>query len=110
MPGPSPSESPGEGLGLDTHRFHLVLLILLSSLLLFSSLHKGSLSGYDDALFAHEGKQMLATGDWWTVRDNGIPNFELPPLFIWLEALSMKVWGVNDFAAKFPAALAGLLT
>jgi 4-amino-4-deoxy-L-arabinose transferase-like glycosyltransferase len=31
-------------------------------------------------------------------------------MFPWLEALSMKVFGVTDFAAKFPAALSGLLT
>jgi 4-amino-4-deoxy-L-arabinose transferase-like glycosyltransferase len=37
-------------------------------------------------------------------------NFEYPPLFIWMEAASMKVWGVSDFAAKFPAAVCGLLT
>jgi 4-amino-4-deoxy-L-arabinose transferase-like glycosyltransferase len=77
---------------------------------LFTPLHKGGLSGYDDALYAHEAKQMLATGDWWTTRDNGMLNFEYPPLFIWMEALSMKVWGISDFAAKFPAALCGLAT
>src|SRR5262245_44418988 len=93
-----------------THKFHLAVVVALSGFLLFLNLHKGSLSGYDDALYAHEGKQMLLTGDWWTIRDNGVLNFEYPPMFVWLEALSMKVWGVSDFAAKFPAALSGLLT
>src|SRR5919109_4008876 len=92
-----------------THRLHLLVLIGLSSVLPFSKLHKGGLSGYDDALYAHEGKQMLLTGDWWNVVNNGLPNFEYPPMFIWLEALSMKMWGISDFAAKFPAALSGLL-
>jgi 4-amino-4-deoxy-L-arabinose transferase-like glycosyltransferase len=94
----------------ESHAFHLATLIVLSALLLFLNLQKGSLSGYDDALYAHEGKQMLLTGDWWTIRDNGILNFEYPPMFVWLEALSMKVWGISDFAAKFPAAVCGLLT
>ena len=31
-------------------------------------------------------------------------------MFPWLEALSMKVFGITDFAAKAPAALSGLLT
>ena len=53
---------------------------------------------------------MLQTGDWWTVHFNGAPNFEYPPVFIWLEAASMKVLGVNDYAAKLPSALAGLGT
>jgi 4-amino-4-deoxy-L-arabinose transferase-like glycosyltransferase len=92
------------------HRFHLWLIILLSSIILFANLHKGGLSGYDDPLYAHEGKQMLITGDWWSIRLNGVLNFEYPPMFIWLEALSMKIFGVSDFAAKFPAALSALLT
>lgn len=91
-------------------RFHLAVVTLLAGLLLFSNLHEGGLSGYDDALYAHEGEQMLRTGDWWNVRCNGSFNFEYPPMFFWLEALSMSLWGATDFAAKFPSALAGLLT
>ena len=53
---------------------------------------------------------MLITGDWWNVRFNGDLNFEYPPLFMWLEALSMKAFGISDFAAKFPSALSALLT
>jgi 4-amino-4-deoxy-L-arabinose transferase-like glycosyltransferase len=85
-------------------------LFVISSILLFSNLHKGGLSGYDDAFYAHYGKQMILTGDWWSLRLNGYHIFEFPPMFPWLEALSMKVFGVTDFAAKFPAALSGLLT
>lgn len=89
---------------------HLSIVILLSSLLLFSNLHSGGLTGYDDALYAHEGHQMLASGNWWSVQCNGVFNFEYPPMFFWMEALSMAVWGITDFAAKFPSALSGLLT
>jgi 4-amino-4-deoxy-L-arabinose transferase-like glycosyltransferase len=86
------------------------LIFVISSILLFSSLHKGGLSGYDDAFYAHYGKQMILSGDWWSLRLNGYHIFEFPPMFPWLEALSMKVFGFTDFAAKFPAALSGLLT
>jgi 4-amino-4-deoxy-L-arabinose transferase-like glycosyltransferase len=86
------------------------LLFVISSILLFSSLHKGGLSGYDDAFYAHYGKQMILSGDWWSLRLNGYHVFEFPPMFPWLEALSMKIFGITDFAAKFPAALSGLLT
>src|SRR5262245_35529806 len=75
-----------------TRWFHLLIVVIVSSIILFPKLHKGDLSGYDDALYAHEGKQMLITGDWWNVRFNGDLNFEYPPLFIWLEALSMKAF------------------
>ena len=82
----------------------------LSALMLFPQLNRGGLSGLDDALYAHEAKDMFQSGDWWNVRFNGSLNFQYPPLFFWLEAASFKLFGVNDFAAKFPAALAGLGT
>ena len=72
---------------------HFFMLALFGFLILFSGLHRGDLSGYDDALYAHEAKQMIATGDWWNVKFNGYPNFEYPPLFMWLEAASMKLCG-----------------
>ena len=53
---------------------------------------------------------MVRTGDWWNIRFNGNLNFEYPPLFLWLEASSFKLFGVNDAAAKFPSALLGFGT
>ncbi|NOT61379.1 MAG: phospholipid carrier-dependent glycosyltransferase, partial [Acidobacteria bacterium] len=90
--------------------FRFGALFTLAALLLFANLHRGDLAGYDDAVYAHEGKQMLARGDWLNVWLNGQLDFDKPPLFIWLEAASFWLLGVNDFAAKFPAALLGLAT
>ncbi len=98
------------GSGFSVYRLHIGILFLLSALLLFSNLHFGGLSGNDDALYAHEGEEMLKSGDWWSIRFNGGFHYEYPPMFFWLEALSMSVWGVTDFAAKFPAAVAGTVT
>jgi 4-amino-4-deoxy-L-arabinose transferase-like glycosyltransferase len=92
------------------HTFHVAVVAVLSGLLLFFNLHEGGLAGYDDALYAHEGREMLSSGDWWNIRYNGGLNFEYPPMFIWMEAASMSLWGVTDFAAKFPSALAGIMT
>lgn len=89
---------------------HFLLLSVLAFLLLFVNLNVGDLSGYDDAFHAEEGKAMLHSGDWWTVRHNGELNPEFPPLFYWVEATSMKVFGVHDFAAKLPVALFGFGT
>ena len=91
-------------------RKHFLLLSVFSFLILFVPLHRGDLSGSDDALYAHEAKEMIRSGDWWNVRFNGSLNFEYPPMFMWLEALSMTLLGVSDFAAKVPGALAGFGT
>jgi 4-amino-4-deoxy-L-arabinose transferase-like glycosyltransferase len=95
---------------LEYRQVHFSLLALFALLVLFAKLHIGDLGGYDDAVYAHEGKQMLATGEWWNVMLNGRPDFDKPPLFVWLEALSMALFGVSDFAARFPAALLGFGT
>lgn len=92
------------------HWSHLLLIFIAPASLLFANLFTGGLSGYDDAFYAHEARQMVETGDWWNVRYNGYLNFEYPPLFIWLEAASFFVLGFTDFAAKLPTALLGLLT
>jgi 4-amino-4-deoxy-L-arabinose transferase-like glycosyltransferase len=93
--------------GMQRREFHFFFLALLALAVLFGKLHVGDLSGFDDAVYAHEGKTMLLTGDWWNVWLNGQLDFDKPPLFIWLEALSMKLFGITDFAARFPAALLG---
>ena len=86
------------------------LVFGLTFLMLFANLQRGDLAGYDDAVYAHEGKEMLRNGDWANVWLNGKLDFDKPPFFIWLEALSFWLLGVNDFAAKFPSALLGLAT
>ncbi|HZF40556.1 MAG TPA: hypothetical protein VE715_17170 [Blastocatellia bacterium] len=68
----------------------MLTVFILASIILFSHLGQGGLAGYDDAFYAHEGKQMLITGDWWNVRFNGSLNFEYPPMFMWLEALKTQ--------------------
>jgi len=90
--------------------FHFYLIAVLSFAVLFAKLHIGDLSGYDDAVYAHEGRHMLRSGDWWNVWLNGELDFDKPPLFVWLEALAMMLCGVSDFAAKAPSALLGLGT
>ncbi|HJX71558.1 MAG TPA: glycosyltransferase family 39 protein, partial [Bacteroidales bacterium] len=52
----------------------------------------------------------ILTDDYLTVRINFLPFWEKPPLFIWLQVLSMKMFGINEFAARFPNAICGTVT
>lgn len=65
---------------------------------------------WDEINFAESAREMLVTGDWFNVRINFESFWEKPPLFIWLQALSMKAFGVGEAAARFPNAVAGILT
>jgi 4-amino-4-deoxy-L-arabinose transferase-like glycosyltransferase len=55
-------------------------------------------------------REMLLTGDWVRPQIDFLPFFEKPPLFLWAQAISMKIFGVNEFAARFPNAVCGLVT
>jgi 4-amino-4-deoxy-L-arabinose transferase-like glycosyltransferase len=97
--------------GMDSNRqakLNVSLAIILGSVFLLTRLHEGDLAGYDDALYAHMAKNMIRSGDWWNVCFNGYVNPENPPMLIWLQAISMKLFGISDFAAKLPSALCGI--
>ena len=65
---------------------------------------------WDEINFAECAREMLVSGDYLTVQIDFKPFWEKPPFFIWLQALSMKLFGVNEFAARFPNALCGGFT
>ena len=54
--------------------------------------------------------QRSRTGDWSNVRLNGQVILQIPPMFLWLQACSFKLFGVNDPAAKLPSAVLGFAT
>ncbi|KTD74721.1 ArnT family glycosyltransferase [Legionella waltersii] len=59
-----------------------------------------------EARYAEIARKMLETGDWITLQqDYGIPFWAKPPLSTWLSAFSMKLLGVNEFAARLPGLL-----
>jgi hypothetical protein len=49
---------------------------------------------------------MARSGSWLIPENDGIPRLVKPPLLYWAIAASMKVFGVNEFAARLPNALA----
>ncbi len=87
----------------------LLILMVTSVLCLFSKLHEGNLPSWDDAYYAQKAKEMLNSGDLWTSTIAGKPRFDNPPAFFWAIAASYKVFGVNEFGARFPSALAAVL-
>jgi len=89
----------------------LNLLIVLAGLLLFVPfLGKVHLFDWDEINFAECAREMLVTGDYSSVKINFEPFWEKPPLFIWMQALSMNVFGVSEFSSRLPNALCGIIT
>ncbi len=83
---------------------------LVSILLFFPFLGNVHLFDWDEINFAEAAREMLVTGDWLRVHIDYAPFWEKPPLFIWLQAIAMSIFGVNEFAARLPTALIGVAT
>ncbi len=76
-------------------------------LLYFFGLGAVGLVGPDEPRYAQVAREMLHSGDYVTPHLNGQPWFEKPPLYYWLAALSFRLFGVTEWAARLPAAAAG---
>ena len=87
-----------------------IIIALLGALIFIPGLGCVRLFDWDEINFAESAREMLLTGNWLDVQINFQPFWEKPPLFIWMQALSMKVFGVNEFAARFPNAVMGIVT
>jgi 4-amino-4-deoxy-L-arabinose transferase-like glycosyltransferase len=86
------------------------MIIIIASLLFVPFLGQVHLFDWDEINFAEAAREMLVTKNWLTVQIDYQPFWEKPPLFIWMQALSMKLFGVNEFAARFPNAVCGVVT
>lgn len=89
---------------------NIVLILSLGIMFFFPYLGNVHLFDWDEINFAESAREMLVTQDYFKVTINYVPFWEKPPLFFWLQAISMKIFGVNEFAARFPNALAGIIT
>ena len=87
----------------------ILLLLALSGYLYFFQLDKIALTDPDETFYAQTAKEMLQKGEWLTPTLYGKPQFEKPILFYWLIEISYKVFGINEFAVRFPCALFGFL-
>lgn len=69
-----------------------------------------NLFDWDEINFAEAAREMIVTGDYLNVRIDYVPFHEKPPLFIWMQVISMKIFGINESAARFPNAIIGIFT
>lgn len=86
------------------------IIAVFAALIFIPFLGRVNLFDWDEINFAESAREMIVTHDYSTVQIAYKPFWEKPPLFIWMEAASMKLFGVNEFAARFPNAIIGIIT
>ncbi len=95
---------------------HLAVLLLLGVWLFgleggwLGGLEMGTLglTDRDEGSNAEAAREMLETGDWISPTLNYEPRYAKPAFTYWLISGSYMLWGINEFAARFPSAVSGL--
>jgi len=102
--------------GMTVDQLSIILVGLVGGIFYFRNLGTLPLEFWDEAIYANAAANMLE-GHWliprvaWTPADPNSPAplfLEKPPLVMWLQALSMLVFGVTTFAVRLPTVLATL--
>ena len=63
----------------------------------------------DEGRYVGVAWEMLQSHDWLTPTLDGLPYFHKPPLFYWLTAISLKLFGPTEWAARVAPMLGALL-
>lgn len=85
-------------------------ILVLSLICFFPFLGGVHLFDWDEINFAEIAREMILSNDYLRPTINFEPFWEKPPLFIWFQAISFHIFGMNDYAARFPNAVAGIAT
>ena len=65
---------------------------------------------WDEVNFAEISREMLLTGEYTRVYVDFHPFWEKPPFFFWSQVTAMKLFGINEFSARLPNAICGIVT
>ena len=87
---------------------YILAIIGLWAVLYIPGLFRPALLDDADSVHAEAAREIVARHDWVTLHVNGIRYFEKAPLMYWSIAGSFKLFGVNEWSARLPIALATL--
>src|SRR5437870_4145336 len=105
-----PAASTASASPASSDRWRLLLLLAAAACLFFARLGSLALVEPDEGRNAEVAREMLASGDWLAPHFDTLPYLDKPALFFWLVAASFRVWGLSEWAARFPSALAAMAT
>lgn len=88
---------------------YLAVLLAVSAFLFLFGLGNMALTDPDETFYAQSAREMHESNEWVTPTIFGNPQFEKPVMYYWLIELSYEVFGVSEFAARFPSAVFGVI-
>ena len=85
-------------------------MVAVAGILFFAGLGRLPLLEPDEGRNAEVAREMLTSGDLITPHFNTLVYLDKPVVYFWLVAGSFRLWGVTEWAARFPSALMALAT
>ena len=84
----------------------VVFLVCVASL--FYRLGSSPIHIWDEARYANNAIDMYLDHDPWVVHFLGEPDLynTKPPLVLWMQSLSMQIFGISEFSVRLPSAIA----
>ena len=89
---------------------YIILIAVLAAIFFIPFLGRVHLFDWDEINFAECSREMIKMHDYSRVYINFKPFWEKPPMFFWMQSTAMKIFGMNEFAARFPNAICGITT
>jgi 4-amino-4-deoxy-L-arabinose transferase-like glycosyltransferase len=90
-------------------RYDLALLAIAALVFVACIVSPPALMDDVDAVHGQISRNMVQSGDWVILQLNGVPYLEKAPFLYWLISLCYLVFGVHDWVARIPIALAAVL-
>ena len=87
-----------------------LILLLLAVTIYILPLNIRPMSIPDESRYAEIPREMIASGDWTVPHLDGMRYFEKPVFGYWANAVSILIFGENNFAIRFPSAAAAILS
>ncbi len=91
-----------------TSRLYVILSLCAAAIYIGCIVSPPSLVDDVDSVQAQIARHMLESGDWVTAHINGLVYLDKAPFNYWLIASSFRIFGVHDWAARIPVALAAI--
>jgi len=81
------------------------IVLIVAVFIMFFQLGSYPLLDPDEPVYAQTAREMLAAGDLLSPRIYGDFWYDKPPMYYWLVGAASLVFGMGEFAARFPSAL-----
>lgn len=88
---------------------NIAIILCISGYITFFYLGTLPLFDPDEPVYAETALEMLKNQDFISPRIYGEFWYDKPPMYYWLVAAAFKIFGVQEFAARFPSALLALV-